>query len=396
MKLYSGKQLLLFSGFSAVLALLVTWAAGILNIGGVTEEAGFEEPVETVGRSVQLDETALVIASADYSDDEKQNILIYDRYNDAVVNITSISFSYNWFLEPVPEEGTGSGTVINQDGHILTNYHVVKGAKQLMVTLADGTDFEGSVVGTDEENDLAIIKIEPKGRFLVTIPLGNSDTILVGQKVVAIGNPFGLERTFTTGVVSGLGRPVRTTEGTIIKEMIQTDASINPGNSGGPLLNGKGQMIGINTMIYSPSGGSVGIGFAVPIATAKRVIPDLLQFGKVRRGWIEITPVQLYPPLVRYANLPVSQGVLVSEVEPGSNAEKAGLLGGDSRKPVRSGRQIIYLGGDVIVEVDGTAVKTLMDLFAALEDNKPGETVKVRVVRGKVEKVLSVTLSERT
>jgi S1-C subfamily serine protease len=210
---------------------------------------------------------------------------------------------------------------------------------------------------------------------------------------LAIGNPFALDRTLTTGIVSGLGRPVRTDTGLVIKEMIQTDASINPGNSGGPLLNSKGEMIGVNTMIYSPSGGSVGIGFAVPVDTAKRVVPDLLRYGKVQRGWIDIVPVQLFPALVRYADLNVSEGILVSEVEPGSNAEAAGLKAGN--QAVRYGRSIINLGGDIIVEVDGTPITTLMDLLGALEDNKPGETVEVKVIRGRRKQTLYVKLSTR-
>ena len=331
-----------------------------------------------------------------YSEGELQNILIYRELNEAVVNVTSISFSYNWFLEPVPEEGTGSGSIIRRDGLVLTNYHVIEGARELTVTLSDGTDYEGELVGADPENDLALVRFDPEGKDLRTIPLGASSDLLVGQKVVAIGNPFALERTMTTGIVSGLGRPIRTDEGVILKEMIQTDASINPGNSGGPLLDFYGRMIGINTMIYSPSGGSIGIGFAVPVDTAKRVIPDLLRYGKVRRGWIDIVPVQLFPQLVRYARLPVEQGILVSEVEPGSPADRAGLRGGSSERSVRAGRSIIYLGGDIIVEVDDVAVRTLMDLYSALEDNRPGDVVEVVVVRGRRKMSLQVELSERS
>jgi S1-C subfamily serine protease len=278
---------------------------------------------------------------------------------------------------------------------VLTNYHVVKDAEKLTITLADGSNFEGRVAGVDEENDLAVVKFDPKGKRLTTVPLGTSKNLEVGQKVLAIGNPFALERTLTTGIVSGLGRPVRTDEGMVIKEMIQTDASINPGNSGGPLLNSRGEMIGINTMIYSPSGGSVGIGFAVPVDTARRVIPDLIKYGSVKRGWIDIVPVQLFPQLVRYADLPVSQGVLVSEVTPGSNADKAGIQGGSQRRAVRAGRNVIYLGGDIIVEVAGMPVNSLADLYSALEAKKPGEKVQVKVMRGRSEKTLEVTLSER-
>jgi len=213
---------------------------------------------------------------------------------------------------------------------------------------------------------------------------------------LAIGNPFGLERTLTTGIVSGVGRPIKLNSTYVIREMIQTDASINPGNSGGPLLNSKGEMIGINTIIYSPSGGSVGIGFAVPIDIAKRVIPELIQSGKVNRGWIDIVPVQLFPALVDYAKLPVKQGILISEVTTGGDASRAGLKGGDKNKAVRYRRSVIYLGGDIIVEVDNLAITSLADLYAALEDNKPGEVVSVKAVRNGTSKTFSVKLVSRS
>jgi S1-C subfamily serine protease len=399
LKLYTRWQVILFALAGIALTLLVTRATGILRVpvleeGDDSSEAkvGIEEilespsePVPLTGQSVQF--------SGSISSDEANNIQIYEKLNEAVVNVTSVSFEYNWFLEPIPREGTGSGSVIDQKGYVLTNYHVIKNANELSVTLADGSNYRGDIIGVDPENDLAVIKFDPQGRRLATISFGSSANLRVGQKVLAIGNPFALDRTLTTGIVSGLGRPVRTDTGLLIKEMIQTDASINPGNSGGPLLNSKGEMIGINTMIYSPSGGSVGIGFAVPVDTAKRVVPDLLRYGKVQRGWIDIVPVQLFPALVRYADLNVSEGILVSEVEPGSNAETAGLKGG--QQAVRYGRSIINLGGDIIVEVDGTPIATLMDLLGALEDNKPGETVEVKIVRGRREQTLYVKLSTR-
>jgi S1-C subfamily serine protease len=327
------------------------------------------------------------------SPEETNNIEIYDRLNKAVVNVTSVTYSYNWFLEPVPQQGTGSGSIIDSKGHVLTNYHVVKDAEELSLTLADGVNYKGKIVGADPENDLAVVKFDPNGAALSVIPFGNSAKLRVGQKVLAIGNPFGLDRTLTTGIISGLGRPVKTESGMVIREMIQTDASINPGNSGGPLLNSRGEMIGINTMIFSPSGGSVGIGFAVPVETARRVVPDLIRYGQVQRGWIDITPVQLFPALVRYAGLPVGQGILVSEVAAGSTAEQAGLKGG--REAVRYGRSLIYLGGDIIVEVDRMPVTSLYDLLGALEDNKPGESVEVKILRNRKPMALTLKLSQR-
>ena len=251
------------------------------------------------------------------------------------------------------------------------------------------------MTGKDPENDLAIIKFDPKGMDLTVITFGTSEGLKVGQKVLAIGNPFAFELTLTTGIVSGLGRPIRTGSYTI-REMIQTDASINPGNSGGPLINARGQMIGVNTMIYSPSGGSVGIGFAVPVDTALRVLPDLLEFGTVRRGWIEISPVQLDPSLVRYARLGVSSGILVSEVVPGSNAAKAGIRGGDSSSATRYGRSIIYLNGDIITAIDGEPIASFSDFFGALEESRPGDEVTVTVVRGRRTLDIPVVLSERS
>ncbi len=394
MKLYSRFQMIIFAALSICLVLAAAALLGFLNFpqkSSVTGITGAEvmQPVELTGQSVQYNNLYNV------SDDEENNIQIYEHLNNAVVNITTVTFEYNWFLEPVPNEGTGSGSIIDQQGHILTNYHVVKDAQKLSITLADGEEYEGKVVGVDAENDLAVIKFNPRGKSLVAIPFGSSKNIKVGQKVLAIGNPFALERTLTTGIISGLGRPVKTNSGLVIREMIQTDASINPGNSGGPLINSRGQMIGINAMIFSPSGGSVGIGFAVPIDTAKRIVPDLIKYGKVQRGWMDFTPVQLFPALVRYAKLSVNDGILVSEVEKGSNAAKSGLEGGDSSQGVRYGRSIIYLGGDIIIEVDKLPVTSLYDLLGALEDNKPGETVEVKVLRGRKEKTLYIKLSER-
>jgi S1-C subfamily serine protease len=399
MRYYSSRHVLVFGAICVAATLVITLVMGILGLPmglrltQAVASRGQQAPIQ--GTSVQFTDSPAIGAPGAYSEDERQNIQVYRLLNDAVVNVTSITFSYNWFLEPIPQEGTGSGSIINEDGTVLTNYHVVKDAEKLAITLADGSNYDGRVVGADPENDLAVVKFDPKGHRLSTVPLGTSQGLQVGQKVLAIGNPFALERTLTTGIVSGLGRPVRTGDGMIIKEMIQTDASINPGNSGGPLLNSRGEMIGINTMIYSPSGGSVGIGFAVPVDTARRVLPDLIRYGSVKRGWIEIVPVQLFPQLVRYADLPVSAGVLVSEVVPGGNAEKAGFQGGSQKRAVRAGRNVIYLGGDIIIEADGVAVASLGDLYGALEDNKPGEKVKVKVMRGRAEKVLDVVLAER-
>ena len=294
----------------------------------------------------------------------------------------------------MPQDGTsGSGSIIDTAGYVLTNNHVIENAIKVYINLADGTQIEGTVVGTDPENDLAVLKFAPpRGVELRTVPFGDSSNLKVGQRVLAIGNPFGFERTLTVGIVSGIGRPIRSSR-YIIKNMIQTDASINPGNSGGPLLDAHGRMIGINTMIYSPSGGSVGIGLAIPVNTAKRVVAELLQYGKVRRGWIDATMIQLFPALVNYAKLPVEKGLLVSRVQRGGLAEKAGIKQGT--EAARYGSQTIYLGGDVITKVNSVRIESLADLYSSLEEKKPGDSVEVELLRAGKTITLSVPLVDR-
>ena len=334
-----------------------------------------------------------------YTQDELQNITVYEQSKEAVVNITTETVGINWFLEPVPQEGgTGSGSIIDTRGYVVTNTHVIKDAVKIFISLADGTQYEGTVVGTDKENDLAVLKFDPpKGTVLTTIAFGDSNGLKVGQKVLAIGNPFGLDRTLTTGIVSALGRPIKTESNTIIKDMIQTDTAINPGNSGGPLLDTQGRMIGINTMIYSTSGSSAGIGFAIPVNTAKRVVSELLQYGKVRRGSIDAELVQLNASIANYARLSVKTGLLVSKVTSGSNAEKAGLKGGTDAVRYGSGRNssIIYLGGDVITAIAGEKIDTLTDYYSALESRKPGEVVEIDVLRGRQQISMKIKLAER-
>lgn len=406
MKLYSKGQLMLFCIASAGLVLLLALGFGVLgensddvpviaeDITPIDTSKYYSDGSELVNASASSDEVIPVVSDAKYTEDERVNIHVYDSRNQAVVNITTEVIGYNLFFEPEPQEGSsGSGSIINKDGYVLTNYHVVKGAQRVYIGLADGTQVEGDVIGSDPENDMAVIKFDPDGRELVTIPLGTSADLRVGQKVLAIGNPFAFERTLTTGIVSGLGRPLKNNNGLIIQGMIQTDASINPGNSGGPLLDAKGNMVGINTMIYSPSGGSVGIGFAVPVDTARRVIPDLVEFGMVRRGWIDIVPIQLFPQLVRYARLPVAKGILVSRVLANGNADD--LQGGSRNKAVRYGRTVIYLGGDIIVGIDDQPIEDLSDLYTALEDSKPGEVVEVSFYRDGQLRKTNITLSLR-
>jgi S1-C subfamily serine protease len=396
MKLYSRGQVLFFSLLSACIVLLLAIGFGIFRPALPKLEINQADLYGDEFRLMQSE--YLAIDTSDlmhFSESERENIAIYERLNSAVVNITTEIMAINWFLEPVPQEGSsGSGSIIDLQGYVLTNNHVIQNAHRVFINLADGSQFEGSVIGVDPENDLAVLKFDPPaGMVLQTIHYGDSDTLRVGQKVLAIGNPFALERTLTVGIVSGLGRPIQTSRNRIIRDMIQTDASINPGNSGGPLLDTQGRLIGINTMIYSPTGGSVGIGFAVPVNTAKRVVSEIIQFGKVRRGWIDATVVQIFPSLVRYARLPVSSGLLVSRTRRGGLAERAGLRQGS--EPVQYGRNIIYLGGDIITSVNGFRTNSLADLFASLEACKPGDTVNVEVIRGGQTVTLRVTLADR-
>jgi len=341
-----------------------------------------------------------VADTAQFTQDEIQNITVYELTNEAVVNITTETVGINWFLEPVPQEGgSGSGSIIDNRGYVVTNTHVIANAVKINISLADGSQFVGRVVGTDRENDIAVIKFDPPaGVQLRTIAFGDSSRLKVGQKVLAIGNPFGLERTLTTGIVSALGRPVQSGRNIIIRDMIQTDTAINPGNSGGPLLDTRGRMIGINTLIYTTSGSSAGIGFAVPVNTAKRVVAEIIQHGRVLRGSIDAELVQLNSAIANYARLSIARGLLVSRVGRGSNAERAGLRGGTEAVRYGSSRnsQIIYLGGDIITAIAGQPVHTLAEFYAALEPRKPGEEIEITILRGRQQINIKITLTERT
>ena len=330
-----------------------------------------------------------------YSDDELQNISIFEACNRAVVHIETQVTDDSSYFNAVPESDTGSGFFISQDGLIVTNYHVIENAANITVSLYDGSAYEAGLVGADEENDIAVIRISlQSGASVTTLSFGDSDSLAVGQKVIAIGNPFGYDRTMVTGIISGLSRPIRDESGTVMLGMIQTSAPINPGNSGGPLLNTKGEVIGINTSIYSTSGTSQGMNFAVASNTAAASVSDLINYGKVSRGWFDMVPVQLSQQIVDYAGLKVSSGLLVSQVVTGGKADQAGLRAGPQQ--VRYGNSVIYLGGDVITEINGVSVSDYSDLFTALSNTRPGDTVPVVVYRNGSTVRLSITLVERT
>ncbi len=330
-----------------------------------------------------------------YSNDELQNISIFEASNRAVVHIETQVTDDSSYFDAVPESDTGSGFFISADGLIVTNYHVIKDASIITVSLYDGSVYEAQLIGSDDENDIAVIKISPTSDAKISIlSFGDSDSLLVGQKVIAIGNPFGYDRTMVTGIISGLSRPIRDEAGRVMLGMVQTSAPINPGNSGGPLLNTKGQVIGINTSIYSTSGTSQGMNFAVASNTAAASVNDIVNFGRVSRGWLDIVPVQLSQSIVDYAGLKVSKGLLVSQIVPGGLADQAGLKAGTQQ--VRYGNSVIYLGGDIITEINGISISDYNDLFSALSNTKPGDSVQVMVYRSGNTVRLNITLVERT
>lgn len=420
MKLYSHSQLIKCTILSVVAAVLLTAAIcvniskkknSITNsndISDVVNQADGPAAEQTVSDSVEnnvsfLEQNPASIISVaggngttGYTQEEVQNINVYSLCNEAVVNINTQVTAYDWFLQPyVQDGGSGSGSIIDKRGYILTNVHVIADATKIYVSLFDGTQYEAEVVGTDLDSDLAVIKFNPPaGMELKTIAFGDSTGLKVGQRVIAIGNPFGLERTMTTGIVSGLGRPIQNSNNRIIRDMVQTDAAINPGNSGGPLLDTNGKMIGINTMIQSSSGSSAGVGFAVPSTTAIRVVADLIKYGKVHRGTIDATVIQLSRRIAQYAGLDIATGVLVSEVQRGGNAEGAGLKGGTEAAYYGSRRDIIYIGGDVITQIDDIAVTSLADYYSALESKRAGDVVTVVVRRNRKDVTLKIKLVE--
>jgi len=327
-----------------------------------------------------------------YDAEEQVNIDVYKKGIPSVVNITSTAVSMDFFWGPIPQEGQGSGFIIDKEGHVLTNYHVIEGARQVEVTLHNKKKYPAEIIGRDRSHDLAVLQIKASG--LVPATLGDSKNLVVGQKVYAIGNPFGLSGTMTRGIISSL-RPIRNPEGAYIDEAIQTDAAINPGNSGGPLLNSRGEVIGINSMIATGgSNQSAGIGFAIPINTAKAVINDLVTFGRVRRPSLGIRSLPIGPELAEELGLPADYGVLIVQVMPGGAADNAGLRGGNQRAYI--GNTPVMLGGDLIVAIDGETVSDQQDLANVMNKHRAGDTVKVTVFRGKRKMEVPVKLQEDT
>ncbi len=315
---------------------------------------------------------------------------VYERVSPGVVNITFTARQQDIFGRTRQAEGTGSGFIVDDQGHVVTNQHVVAGATRLDVTLADGTIYVGELVASDPANDLALLRIQAPAdrlRQLTVVPLGDSDSLKVGQPVIAIGNPFGLERSASMGIVSSLGRSRPGLESRLITNMIQTDAAINPGNSGGPLLNLRGEVVGINEQIEVTGGsarqGNIGIGFAIPVNTLKRYLPDLLAGREPRHAYIGIAGVPLTPTLAEQLRAPVQQGVILTTVVPNGPAGRAGLRGGNRADPG---------SGDIITDIDGHQTRSVEDIAAYVDQKNPGDTVRVTYFRGGQAQTTEVTL----
>jgi S1-C subfamily serine protease len=331
---------------------------------------------------------------------QDQVIAVYDAIGPAVVNIISRSYMQDMFMRAIPQEGSGSGFVYDTEGHIVTNFHVVENAEQLLVTLTSGKVYDGLLVGLDPTNDLAVIRIDAGEDLPNPMVMGDSGQLRVGQFVLAIGNPFGLEQTLTTGVISALGRVIESPEDDrFIGEAIQTDAAINPGNSGGPLLDLEGRVIGVNAQIISPSRASAGIGFAVSANTVQRVVPELISRGYYPHPWLGTRMFSLTPAsaeVFREAgmNVPVNTGLLVIETVPGASADKAGIRGG--QRLVRLGRLRVPLDGDIIIAINGVPIENYQDFTVYLETQTlVGDTVDVTIIRDGEEQIIPVILEER-
>jgi S1-C subfamily serine protease len=326
-----------------------------------------------------------------YDAEEQNNIAVYKRVLPSVVNITSKALVFNFFYGTVPQEGQGSGFILDKAGHVLTNYHVIEGANRgVKVMLSNKNSYDARVVGSDKAHDIALLQIDAPN--LQPVTLADSSELSVGQKVYAIGNPFGLAGTMTRGIISAI-RPIKSADGAPIADAIQTDAAINPGNSGGPLLNSHGEVIGINTMIASNGADqSSGIGFAIPINTAKAVLADLTRYGRVKRPSLGIVSYAIGPDLASQMGLAVDSGILVQQVVAGGAAERAGIRGGNQQAYV--GNTPIMLGGDLIVAVDGQEVNDPQDITAMMDKHQAGDTISVTLYRGRRQITLKLILGE--
>jgi S1-C subfamily serine protease len=330
------------------------------------------------------------VAAPAFDEEEQQNIAVYRKALPSVVNITSTAVAFDFFNRPVPQQGQGSGFILDKQGHVLTNNHVIDNAQRVEVTLADKHKYKATVVGVDKQHDLALLLINAPN--LTPATLAESGGLVVGQRVYAIGNPFGLSGTMTRGIISAI-RSIGVQGGAPIEDAIQTDAAVNPGNSGGPLLNSRGEVIGVTTLIASAGADqSAGIGFAIPINTAKAVLDDFAKYGRVRRPSLDIVTLPIGPDIAEQIGLPADYGILIERVLPGGAAEKAGLHGGDKR--LYQGNTPVMLGGDLIVEMDGKEIQSPQDLNAALNVHRAGDTASVTVYRGQRRMTFKVVLGD--
>ena len=324
--------------------------------------------------------------------DEENSVAIYRQLNAGVVNITNRAVAYDFFFNPIPSASSGSGFILDAQGRILTNHHVVQGAQRLEVSLADGSKWVAKLVGADPVTDLAVVQIMAPPQALTVLPLGDSSALQIGQKVLAIGNPFGLEHSLSAGIVSSVRKFVKT-GATELEDVIQTDAAINPGNSGGPLLDSDGRVIGINTAIFSTSGGNIGIGFAIPVNTAKRVVADILTRGYVVYAYLGTDTQTLTPAVARALELLTDQGAIVVRIAKGSPAARAGLKGGTQQVVI--GNAIVVIGGDIVVGADGLKILNSEELRRLLRKHQPGEIMKLEILRQGKRMELEVKLSEQ-
>jgi putative serine protease PepD len=363
-------------------ALLSALITGFVLLGGTTLY------IERELSKIPLPTVKTIIVN-DTSSTESLITAIFEDAKDSVVFITSRALERDFFMRLVPVEGAGSGVIISEDGYIITNAHVIEDADEIRVTLSDGTELKAELVGSDSSSDIAVIKVDPPFNLKPAV-LGNSDTLKPGQRAIAIGNPYRLENTVTVGVISALDRTLEAKNGFVIRGIIQTDAAVNPGNSGGPLLNSRGEVIGINTAIISSSEGFQGIGFAIPINTAKKVSQELIEKGSVSYPWLGITGASLTLDLAEEINVSVSTGVLVIEVIPESPADFAGLKGSEGRMGTSD-----FVPGDIIIEMNGIPVETIDELIDIILEHKVGDEVEIKYLRRGKESTTRVILGER-
>jgi S1-C subfamily serine protease len=364
--------------------------AGVSLPLGEPEPSRTPTPIIVVVTPTALPQSAVDEASAE----DRLLINVYERVNPAVVNIEILVRGAQGVGGDLFPEGEGSGFIIDKEGRIVTNNHVVEGADEVQVTLYDGVIVQARVLGSDPDSDLAVIEVDLPPELLHPVELGDSDGLRVGQRAIAIGNPFGLEGTLTTGVISALGRTLPADSLFAIPEVIQTDAAINPGNSGGPLLDAEGLVIGVNTAINTTTGGNTGVGFAVPVNLVKRVVPGLISEGHYDHARLGITGITITPLLVEAMDLPVDSGVLVTEVTADGPAEKAGIRGGSKEVSVQG--RLVSQGGDIIVSIDGHGIRQFEDLLSYIVmETEVGQQVVVGVVRDGEERVVKVVLEAR-